>query len=736
MTVQEKIGQMCQLNLVSGPVEEAVLEKIRRGEVGSFLNETDVDKLNALQKVAVEESRLGIPLLMGRDVIHGFQTVFPIPLAQACSWNPERIREGASIAASEAARSGINWTFAPMIDISRDPRWGRIAESLGEDPYLCGVLGAAMTEGFQGQDLGQAGCIAATAKHFAAYGAAESGRDYAATTVPENELRNVYLPPFKAAAEAGVASFMTSFSDIDGIPASGNDFLLRQILREEWQYPGFVVSDWCSVEQLCVHGIAEDRRQAALQAARAGVDMEMVSTTFEEHLHNLIETGELNESEIDRAVLAILTLKLRLGLFEQPYTDPSLLPEPGNSDYLNAAKQAAIESTVLLKNTADTLPLNKERVKHIALIGPLADDAYEQLGTWVFDGEIGFSVDLLSALQKTHGDDINIDHVKALETSRCRNTSGFENALAAAQRADTIVAVLGEEAILSGEAHCRADIDLPGAQPQLFDALANLAEIENKPLILIVMAGRPLTIEPQYRRADAVLYAWHPGTMGGPAITELLFGDAVPSAKLPVSFPKVVGQIPVYYSQKNSGKPPTPETVIHIDAIEVRAQQTSVGNTSFHLDAGHEPLFPFGFGLSYSSFEYSDLHLSRTEMHAEDCIDISVTLHNRGDLTATEISQLYIRDKVGSLTRPVRELKGFLRNEMKAGERRTIVFSLNAKDLAFYGRDRLLRAEAGEFEVWVGGDSTTKLGSKFLLLESVRVVNNNFNNKNNNTSES
>jgi beta-glucosidase len=606
MSVQEKVGQLQQVNGADGHVSDRLRDEIRAGRVGAILNEVHVDTVNELQRLAVEDSPNGIPLLFGRDVIHGFKTIFPIPLGQAATWDPDLIERGARVAAVEAAASGINWTFAPMIDIGRDPRWGRVAEGLGEDPHLTSVLGAAMVRGFQGDNLAAPGAIAACAKHFAAYGASESGRDYNSTNVPENELRNVYLPPFRAAIEAGVASVMTSFSDLDGVPGTANPFLLQHVLRDEWSFGGLVVSDWESIRQLAVHGFTATDRDSAFEAAHAGVDMEMASTTYQQYLASLVADGQVSEAQLDAMVTHVLRIKWRLGLFDSPYTDPTSFPAPGNPRHLQVARQAATASAVLLRNVHGMLPLSAERLDRIAVIGPLADDPHEQLGTWVFDGDVHLSQPLLPALRTVAGDGVTVEFARGLLTTRSKDQSGFPEAIAAARRSDVVVLVLGEEAILSGEAHCRTDITLPGAQEALVEAIA----ATGKPVVLVLMAGRALALERVLPHVHALLYAFHPGTMGGPALADLLFGIASPSGKLPVTLPRVTGQIPIYYAHKNTGKPPTPETVVHMDDVPSRVPQLSVGNTSFHLDTHPTPLFPFGYGLSYSSVTYSDLRTS------------------------------------------------------------------------------------------------------------------------------
>ena len=711
MTIEEKIGQMVQTHY-PGEVSEDMRSAVEAGRIGSLLNVVDVDVANELQQIATEESRLGIPLLLARDVIHGFRTVLPIPLGQAATWNPELVERGTRNAALEAARTGVNWALAPMIDISRDPRWGRIAESFGEDPYLTSRLAVAMVEGFQGDDLSAPGTIAACAKHFAGYGASEAGRDYNTTNIPENELRNVYLPPFKATVDAGVATLMTSFSDLNGVPASGNRFLMQDVLRDEWDFDGFVVSDWDSIDQLTDHGFAADFRDAALKAVTAGVNMEMVSRTYADHLAELVEVGEIGMERIDRLVGEILRIKLRLGLFENPYTEPGEFPEPGNDDHLAVAREAALQSLVLLRNEDNTLPLDAGALDSIAVIGPLSDDPYEQLGTWIFDGDPELSRTPLQAIRAFVGDRAEINYVRALETSRSRDTGVFGEALAAARAADAVVLFLGEESILSGEAHSRADIDLPGAQAELVRAL----RAAGKPVIAFILAGRPLTVENILEDVDALVFAWHPGTMGGPAIADVLFGVESPSGKLPVTFPRVVGQIPIYYAHKNTGKPATPDTYVQMDDLPVRGAQAAFGMTSHHLDAGYTPLFPFGFGLSYGRFTYSDIELSRSTLGLSDSLTVQAVVTNSGDMEADEVVQLYVRDLVGDVTRPVKELKGFRRIRMQPGESRTVSFELIPEDLAFYGQGMELMVEPGEFHVWVGGSSSADLQASFTLV--------------------
>jgi beta-glucosidase len=718
MTLVEKIGQMSQLDASHGNAPDYLQDGLREGRVGSVLNVANVDIVNELQRIACQESRLGIPLLVGRDVIHGFKTVMPIPLGQAASWNPDVVCEGAHVAAVEAATTGVNWTFAPMIDIARDARWGRIAESLGEDPYLAGQLAVSMVKGYQGDDPSDLGSIAACAKHFAGYGAAESGRDYATTNIPENELRNIYLRPFKDAVDAGVMTLMASFSDLNGVPATANDFLMRQVLRDEWSFDGFVVSDWDSIHQLAIHGLTENDKESAFAATAAGVDMEMAGGTYSGHLVELVEEGRIDIQMIDFAVSNILRAKFRLGLFENPFIDPRHLPRIANAEHLQIAKKAALQSVVMLKNDNGTLPLSVDRLSRLAVVGPLADAPHEQLGTWIFDGDPALSVTGLDGICELVGDAVEVRYIQAMETSRSRATEPFDEAVKAASDADAVVVFLGEEAVLSGEAHCRADIDLPGAQAELVRRLRETG----KPVIAVILAGRPLTLTNIVDEVDAILFAWHPGTMGGPAIAELLFGVESPTGKLPATFPRMVGQIPIYYNQKNTGKPPTAGEIVHIDDIDPHAPQTSLGMSAFHLDAGFTPLFPFGHGLSYAEFGYENIQASAFEISIGETFTVRADLTNHGEVAADEVVQLYVRDLVGNVTRPVRELKGFKRVRVEPGETTRIEFVMHTDDLAFYGRDNTLITEPGDFHVWIGGSSETELRSEFRLVEPPKLA--------------
>nr|WP_320036780.1 beta-glucosidase BglX [uncultured Bacteroides sp.] len=708
MTIEEKVGQMNQIS--SSANLEEMSRTIMKGEVGSILNEIDPIRVNALQRLAVEESRLGIPLLIARDVIHGFKTIFPIPLGQAASFNPQIVEDGARVAAKEASSVGIRWTFAPMIDISRDARWGRIAESCGEDTYLTSVMGAAMVKGFQGNSLNDPTSILACAKHFVGYGAVEGGRDYNSTHLTERQLRNDYLPPFEAATKQGAATFMSSFNDNDGVPSSANPFILKTVLRNEWGFDGFVVSDWASIKEMVNHGFCANDKEAAMKAVNAGVDMEMVSYTYMNHLKELIKENKVTEKTIDDAVRNILRIKYRLGLFDNPYINekaPSVMYSPEN---LAAAKAAATQSAILLKND-NTLPINSS-VKTIAVVGPMADAPYEQMGTWTFDGEKAKTQTPLMALKQFYGDKVQIIYEPALAYTRDKNTENISKAVNAAKKADIVLAFVGEEAILSGEAHCLADLHLLGAQSALIKALAETG----KPLVTVVMAGRPLTIGKEVEMSNSVLYSFHPGTMGGPAIADLLFGKSVPSGKTPVTFPKEVGQIPLYYNHNNTGRPATKKETL-LDNIEVGAGQTSLGCTSFYMDAGFDPLFPFGYGLSYTTFQYNNLKLSATEFTPKGQIEVTFDLKNTGKYEGTEVAQLYVRDKVGSVTRPVKELKRFTRVTLKPGETKNISFTLPVEELAFWNIDMKKVVEPGDFTLWVGTNSQEGISADFKVVE-------------------
>ena len=691
MTLHEKIGQMNQL---SGG--DWLTEAAEKGEVGSILNCVDPAEINRIQKAAVERSRLGIPILVSRDVIHGFKTIFPIPLGLAATFDPELVESGARVAAVEAASCGVRWTFSPMLDISRDPRWGRIAESSGEDPYLDAVMGAAMVRGYQGN--GDSTSIAACLKHFVGYGATEGGRDYNTVELSERTLRNVYFPAFQAGVDAGAMTLMTSFNTIDGVPSTGNKWLLQDVLRGEWGFDGMIVTDWNSSGEMIMHGFAKDLKDATDLAVNAGVEMDMMSYGYISFIEELVKEKKISEKQIDDAVRDILRLKFCLGLFDNPY-----VKEEGSGDvlyapsHLEAAKQSAIESAILLKNDNAALPLKD--AKTLLVTGPLADAPYEQMGTWAFDGDETHSVTPLAALKK----DYNVIYEPGTAFSRDRSIAGIAKAKAAASRADAIVVFAGEEAILSGEAHCLSDLNLQGAQSELIAAMRQTG----KKVIVVVMAGRPLTIGRDLENCDAMLYSFHPGTMGGEAIADLLSGKAVPSGKTPVTFLKTVGQAPMYYNHLNTGRPNTGTETLLMD-LPLKAGQTSNGCTSYYLDSGYGPLFPFGYGLSYTTFAYSGLKA------AADGVTLTVT--NTGKCAGAEIVQLYVAKPDARIFRPAQELKGFAKVWLEAGESKTVTIPLDDKAFRYWniatdsweveGGKYLLRVGASSDDICLTGEVT------------------------------
>lgn len=704
MTLEEKIGQMQQSTL-HGDFDDYI-EKVKDGKIGSFLNAGDLEDKARLQKAAVEGSRLGVPLIFGRDVIHGYKTMLPIPLGQAASWNEELIEMGSKMAAREASEDGIHWTFAPMIDISRDPRWGRIAESCGEDPYLTSRLGVAMIKGFQGDDLADKSTIAACAKHYVGYGASEGGKDYNTTLIPERELRDIYLKPFHAAVEAGAATLMSGFNDLDGVPASGNSFTLKKILRDEWGFNGFVVSDWASITQMIIHGNANDETEAALIAASAGINMEMATESFANNIFNLVQEGKIEEKWIDELVSQILRIKFKLGLFETPYTRITKDLKTLSPEFMQIAKDAATESIVMLQND-NTLPL--KNVSKLAIIGPLADAPLEQLGTWTVDGKPENTITPLKAIKDQYSNTIEISYVKGLESARSYNKDGFQKAVDAVKKSDAAILFLGEDHLLSGESHSRAFLNLPGAQKELISELSKTG----RPIILVIMAGRPLTFGDITDKVNSILYAWHPGTMGGPAIADIIFGKTSPSGKLPISFPRTVGQIPLYYNHKNTGRPPAQDQL----GIRLGTPENPRGYASYYLDVDFTPAYYFGFGLSYAELEYSELHISSGSITMNDTLEISIKVKNLGDIEVKEVVQLYIRDLFGSVTRPVKELKNFKKINLNPGESQIVNFTLSSEDLKFYDINMEHKAEPGDFELSVGSSSNKNdlLKTKFTL---------------------
>lgn len=693
MTLDEMIGQMNLFTsdwAVTGPtLRENYKADIQAGKVGAIFNAHTAEYNRELQRMAVEETRLGIPLIFGYDVIHGYKTITPIPLGEAASWDLEAIERAARIAAEEASAAGLHWTFAPMVDIARDPRWGRIMEGAGEDVYLGSKIAAARVKGFQGEDIGAPNTLIACAKHFAAYGAAQAGRDYHTVDISERSLREIYLPPFKATIDAGVATFMTSFNELDGIPATANAHLLKDILRDEWGFDGFVVTDYTSINEMVPHGYAADNKQAAMQAVNAGVDMDMQGATFYDHLSALVKEKQVSEERIREAVRNILRVKFQLGLFDDPYRYSDAARERSNimtEQQLADAQDIARKSMVLLKNEGNVLPLSKD-LKTLAVIGPLADSQDDLLGAWRGAGEAEQAVSLLTGIKDKLGNGVRILHAKGTEISG-EEKSGIEAAVMAAMEADAVVLAVGEGSWMSGEAASRANVGLPGVQTDLVKAVV----ATGKPVVVVLMNGRPLAIPWVAENAPAILETWFAGTRGGPAIADILFGDFNPSGRLPVSFPRHEGQIPIFYAAKNTGRPMDPNNKY----------------TSKYLDMPNTPLYPFGFGLSYTTFAYSNLKVDQTEFGPDDTITVSVEVANTGKRDGKETVQLYIRDLVGSVTRPLRELKAFEQVELAAGARKTIRFTLDPDQFKFYDAGLNFRSEPGDFEIYVGGDSTAE----------------------------
>jgi len=709
MTLEEKIGQLSLLTSdwdSTGPtMRQGYQEDIRKGRIGSIFNAFTAKYTRDLQRVAVEETRLKIPLLFGYDVIHGHRTIFPISLGEAASWDLKAIEKAARISATEASAEGIHWTFAPMVDVARDPRWGRISEGAGEDVYLGSRIAEARVRGFQGNDLKAVDTVLATAKHFAAYGAAQAGRDYGTVDISERTLRDVYLPPFKAAADAGAATFMTSFNDVDGIPASGNHHLLTDVLRDKWGFKGFVVTDYTSINEMVAHGYSKDLQQAGEQAINAGVDMDLQGAVFMEHLAKSVAEGKVDVARIDAAVKAILEMKYRLGLFEDPYRYSDEAREKATvyrPDFLEAARDVARKSMVLLKNANNALPLAAS-AKSIAVIGPLGDSKADMIGSWSAAGDRKTRpVTLLEGMQARAPKGQSVAYAKGASYAfeDAGKTDGFAEAIALAQKSDVIVAAMGERWDMTGEAASRTSLDLPGNQQALLQELKKTG----KPIILVLMSGRPNSIEWADANVDAILEAWYPGTMGGHAIADVLYGDYNPSGKLPATFPRNVGQVPLYYDMKNTGRP--------IDPAKPDAKYVSR-----YLNTPNTPLYPFGYGLSYTSFTYSPVTLSKASIKPGEPLTASVTVTNSGARDGEEVVQLYVRDLVGSVTRPVKELRGFRKIPLKKGESKTVSFTLTDADLAFTRADMSWGAEPGDFKLWIGPSSAEGSEADFALTQ-------------------
>ncbi|WP_201741479.1 beta-glucosidase BglX [Sinomicrobium soli] len=703
MTLEEKIGQTVLFTSgwdVTGPsMDPNYKTYLKNGNVGAVFNAFTTEYNRELQRIAVEETRLGIPLMFGYDVIHGHRTIFPIPLGESASWDLDLMEKTARIAAVEASAEGINWTFAPMVDVARDARWGRIAEGAGEDTYLGSLIAVARVKGFQGDDLSASNTILACAKHYAAYGAAMAGRDYNTVDMSENELRTTYLPPFKAALDAGVATFMNSFNDLNGVPATGNSFLLRDILKGEWDFDGFVVTDYTSINEMVPHGYARDEKHAGEIAMNAGVDMDMQGGIYMKYLKASIEEGKVEESDLDDAVRRILEMKFRLGLFDDPYHYLDADREKElvlNDEHLEVARDAARKSMVLLKNDNAVLPLSED--KKVALIGPLVKDEKNIIGNWAAAGDRnGTAVSVYEAFEARFGkeDLLFAEGCKVLGD----DTSGFDEAVAAARKADVVVMVLGELEGMTGEAASRTDINLPGKQKALIAAV----KATGKPVVLVLMNGRPLSLEWENDTADAIVEAWWPGTMGGHAVADVLYGDYNPSGKLTVSFPRTVGQLPLFYNHKNTGRPIPPDD----------PDQKYV---SRYLYTPNTPLYPFGYGLSYTSYSYNATADKKT-ITPSDTLEVTVKVTNMGERDGEEVVQLYLRDKVASVTPPVRSLKRFEKVAVKKGQTRELTFRLTADDLKFYNEDLEFVHEPGVFELFVGANSDCPLVHTFELVE-------------------
>ena len=711
MTLEEKIGQMTQYSaksdIVTGPQVNADIEPLlKKGWIGSLFHATSSAAIRKTQETALAESRLKIPVLFAFDVIHGFKTIFPIPLAESCAWDAELAERSAAIAAAEASAVGINWTFAPMVDIARDARWGRVMEGSGEDPYLGTLLAAARVRGFQGEkpeDLMRLDKMLACAKHFCAYGAAEAGRDYNTTDVSERTLRDIYFPPFKAAKEAGTATFMTAFNEISGVPCTSSSFLYKDVLRDEWGFNGFVVTDYTAINELVPHGVARDEAHAAELAANAGIEMDMTGGVFHAHLLKAVKEGRVSEKTIDSAVRRILEMKFLLGIMDDPYRyldearEKATIMKP---EFLEAARDAARKSVVLLKNEGDFFPILPASGKTVALIGPMVKERNSVNGGWGGRGDRKQSVTLFEGLQAKYKDtDVRFLYARGCDLKK-PGTEGFAEALAVARSADIVLVAVGEDQNWSAEAACRTDITLPASQRDLLKAL----KTTGKPIGVVLMNGRPLELSWEDAHVDAILEAWYPGTMGGHGIADVIAGDYNPAGKLTMSFPRSVGQLPLYYNHKNTGRPLPPDN-------------PKMDYKSSYIDCPNTPLYPFGYGLSYTTFEVGNLKLDKNVLEKGDSLTVTAVVTNTGSKDGEEVVQLYIRDMVGSVTRPVKELKGFRKVFLKTGESVTVSFTLTEHSLAFCGADMQVQAEPGDFRLWVGTSSADERNGASFVLE-------------------
>lgn len=700
MTIEEKLGQLTQTDGRPSPDRPGILrvdeEQIRRGKVGSFLGVHGADTTRRLQRIAVDESRLHVPLLFAEDVIHGFRTIFPVPLAEAASFDVEAVERAARIAAVEATAHGIHWTFAPMVDVARDPRWGRIVESSGEDPYLASVMATARVRGFQGRDLAANDTMLATAKHFVAYGAAEGGRDYNTVDVSSRTLHEIYLRPFRAVADAGVQAMMAAFNEVSGTPMHANAEFIRGVLREQWRFDGVVISDYNAVDELIQHGVARDRQAAGRLALDAGVDIDMASGIYSSELAGLIQRDGPSEKQIDEAVRRVLRIKYRLGLFDDSYRYCDSARERNATltvAHRAAAREMARKSIVLLQNQGGVLPLSKQ-LRTVAVVGPLADDARSMLGSWAAAGRPEDAITPLRAIRSALGPTTRVLYAKGADVEGF-DTNGVAEAQRVAREADAVLLFVGERADMSGEARSRSSLDLPGSQ----EALARALHATGKPLTVVVFAGRPLSIPWLAEHVPSIMLAWFPGVEAGNALVDVLFGDYNPAGRLPVTLPRNVGQVPIYYNRKNTGRP----------------ADASVDNSSKYLDVAWTPLYPFGHGLSYTTFRYWNLRASASRIDAGDTLTVQVQVSNEGDRAGEDVVQLYVRDEVSSVTRPVRELRGFRRIYLPAGATQTVSFELGADELGRPepGHDGHPVVEPGAFTVFVGGSSEAELASRF-----------------------
>src|SRR3989339_91288 len=703
MTLEEKVGQLVQYSgdwatgAAQGRPSETSDELLKKGKIGSFLNVVSSEKTMKLQKIAVEQSRLKIPLIFGLDVIHGYFSTFPVPIGEASSWNPTLIEKSARMQAIEASSAGIHWTFNPMVDIARDPRWGRIMEGSGEDPYLGSLMAAARVRGYQGKDLSANNTILACVKHYAAYGGAEGGRDYNTVDLSERNLREFYLLPYKAAVEAGAGSLMASFNEIGGVPSSASKFLMTDILRGEWKSDAFVVSDWNSIGELIPHGVAKDRMKAAELGIKATVDMDMETSAYFYHLAELVKEGKVDIKLVDDAVRRVLIAKFKLGLFDDPYKYCNVEREKKtikSKEIVDATREVAQETLVLLKNEKNILPLSKS-LKSIALIGPLVKSKDNPLGGWSALGDSNDVVSVYEGLTQKLGKNVKINYAEGC-TILGKNKSGFATAVKAAKASEVVVVFVGEHRGMSGEANSRATLDLPGVQEDLVKELKKTG----KPVVVVLMNGRPLTIPWLQENVNAIIEAWYPGISAGIVIADALFGDLNPNGKLTVTFPRYVGQVPIYYNYKNTGRPHDPTN--HY--------------TSYYMDLENSPLYPFGYGLSYTTFEYSAPTLSKTNIKKDESLTVTVEVKNTGKFEGKEVVQLYIRDLVGSVTRPVKELKDFAKISLKPGETKKVEFTITPEKFKFYDINLKHVVEPGDFKVFVGTNSVDVKEASFTVV--------------------